>query len=133
MKSESFQSVLEHELIQIYEKGKFKTLSLSDESGLVLATIGDHELATIASAISSLSLAYKKTVQEQLHFQNIDEVSTVGDDKYRFVNRFISVEDNDYILSAIVAPQQSYRRLTNTAVQRIKRILTTKSRKQEGE
>ena len=133
MKSESFQSVLEHELIQIYEKGKFKALSLSDESGLVLATIGDHDLATIASAISSLSLAYKKTVQEQLHFQNIDEVSTVGDDKHRFVNRFISVEDNDYILSAIVAPQQSYRRLTNTAVQRIKRILTTKSRKQEGE
>jgi len=133
MKSESFQAILENELAQIYENGQFSALSLSDESGLVLATVGDHELANIASAISSLSLAYKKTVQEQLHFQNIDEVSTVGDDKHRFVNRFISVEESNYILSAIVAPQQSYRRLTNTAVQRIKRILSTKSSKQEGE
>jgi hypothetical protein len=123
MKETTFQAALEKELKNVSENGNFSALSLSDESGLVLATIGDHELATIASAISSLSLTYKKTVQEQLKLHNIDEVSTVSNDKYRFVNRYVQVDDSYYIITLIVYPNQTYRRLTNTAISRIKKVI----------
>lgn len=41
MKATTFQAMLENELKNVSEQGHFSALSLSDESGLLLATVDD--------------------------------------------------------------------------------------------
>lgn len=125
MEKITFQSQLENELNDIALQGGFVSVVLSDDKGLVLAMTGNRVLGNVASALSALSLSYKNTVEQEMNLEDIDEISTVTGHKYRFVNRFISInEDSCFVISLIVPPNHPYRKLLNIAVNRIKKLLS---------
>lgn len=122
MKNVSFQEKLENELKVLLEKADFIAVTLSDESGLVLATKGNSALTTTMSALSSLSLEFKESVQNETLLYYIDEVSTVSENKFRFVNRYFEINNNYYILSIIVPPNTSYRSVSNQSIANITKL-----------
>lgn len=125
MEKITFQSQLENELNDIARQGGFVSVVLSDDKGLVLAMTGNRVLGNIASALSALSLSYKNTVEQEMNLEDIDEISTVTGHKYRFVNRFISInnEDSCFVISLIVPPNHPYRKLLNIVATKIKKLL----------
>jgi hypothetical protein len=62
-------------------------------------------------------------------FKRMDEVSLVDDDKFRLVCRGFNVEDSQFILTVIVPPNKTYRRLTNEAIKEIEKIIQEKRKK----
>lgn len=119
-----FQLRLENELKRMVDDGGFIAAALSDERGLILSTIGNRFLTDIISALSSLSLQFKTTVQVETDFDDIDEVSCVSGNKARYVNRFFKIGKDFYILSIIIPPYHSYRRFTNQSISKFKKIIS---------
>jgi len=123
----SFQTMLENELKKLIKEGDFIAATLSDKSGLVLAMEGNSALTTTISALSSLSLGFKTAVQKETALFFIDEVSTVSENKYRYVNRYFEIDNEYFIISMIVPPNQAYRHLTNQAIVNLKKLFMNRA------
>ena len=123
----SFQTQLENELEKLKKEGGFIAVTLSDKSGLVLAMVGNEALTTTISALSSLSLSFKTSVQKETALYFIDEVSTVSENKYRYINRYFEIDNEYFIISMIVPPNQAYRQLTNQTIDSLKNLFLSRS------
>ena len=123
-KVQSFQQKLENQLREVVDKGGFVAATLSDEKGLLLSTVGNRILTDIISALSSSSLHFKSSVEEETPLADIDEVSCVSGNKARYINRYFEIDNNFYILSVITPPHKAYRRVTNQAIINLKKIIT---------
>ncbi|MBU7015781.1 MAG: DUF2226 domain-containing protein [Theionarchaea archaeon] len=118
-----FTELLEAQLRNLNEEGQFLASLVADVQGLPVAAMdSEYENARIA-ALSALVRDVSHRAETQLGFKKTDEVSLVDDDKVRLVCRYFQVGDQTYILSCVVPAYQTYRRLTNTALKEIEKIM----------
>ena len=98
-------------------------LILIGEEGLV---IGSHGKDNFVDLLNLVSIKLHKPIIELacdssgVHF---DEVVTTTADKMRFCFRFFKVDGDDYVLAAVFPKKRAYRRATNIAIRRLKKLL----------
>lgn len=123
------QEKLERVLIKINEEGDFKASILSTLGGFSIAAISSEFDDVVISAISAIVQEVSARAQRYIGFNRMDEVSLVDDDKFRLVCREFEVGDGLFILTVVVPPYKTYRRLTNTAIREIEKILRERDEK----
>ncbi len=112
-----------HLLAEMNKKGDFPISVLADSQGfpIAFAAAPDQDPA-IQSAV--VALVQKSAVQagNQLGMSQTDEISLYDTEGRRLVCRPFNVNGHDLILAVLMTDRrQSYRRLTNTAVNAVKR------------
>jgi len=104
-------------------RGDYEAALLSDSDGLNLAAVGTGAFTGMMAAIVSLLRESAQSTREQLDLAHVNELSLVGDDRFRLVCRFFEADDGQsFILTVIVPPDQAYRRITNRAIKRIQEV-----------
>ena len=118
-----FNDLLEAQLRRLNSKGQFLASLVADEQGLTVAAVDSEYNTETIAALSALVSDVSRRAENQLGFKKMDEVSLVDDDKIRLVSRYFNVGDQIYILSCVVPAYQTYRRLTNTAIRKLEKIM----------
>jgi predicted regulator of Ras-like GTPase activity (Roadblock/LC7/MglB family) len=117
------QSELKSILQEIVVDGSYQAAQLSDDNGLSLAAVHVGESSGEMAAITSLLRNSAKKACQHLDMAHVNELSLVGDDRFRFVCRFFEIENGQpMILTLVVPPDQAYRRTTNQAIKRIQQV-----------
>jgi hypothetical protein len=114
------QTVLEEILTRIITTGDYEAALLSDSDGLVLARAAADDTALMMAAITAVLREAATQARRQLDLAYINELSLVGDDRFRVVCRFFKTPTKQPLsLTVVVPPDQAYRRLTNQAITQI--------------
>jgi len=125
-RAEYLQGKLEKVLASISSEGDFKAAIISTLDGFSLAAQAEDFDDVKLSAISAIVQDVSRKAEFYIGFKRMDEVSLVDDDKFRLVCRMFDVGENTFILSVVVPPHQSYRKLTNDAIKQITVLLLEK-------
>jgi predicted regulator of Ras-like GTPase activity (Roadblock/LC7/MglB family) len=123
------QGQLESILYRINQEGEFKASIISTLDGFSIASASSQFDDVLISALSSIVQETSNRAEKYMGFKRMDEVSLVDDDKFRLVCRGFNVEDSQFILTVIVPPNKTYRRLTNEAIKEIEKIIQEKRKK----
>jgi predicted regulator of Ras-like GTPase activity (Roadblock/LC7/MglB family) len=110
-------------LAAMNEKGRFPITILTDRHGFpIAASAAPGQDPEIQSAVVALIQKTASQVRHQLGMAQTDEISLYDTEGRRLVCRPFSANGHDMILAVLVPnKKQSYRRLTNRAVNDIKR------------
>ncbi len=115
------QASLARILREMNDEGHFKASVLVGAEGLPLAwTSSPFDSETIAAMVALVKNTVRQA-REQIGLDEIDEVSVVQGDKMRLVCRYFVAGEEELVLAVVTPPYQTYRRLTNRAVRKIKR------------
>jgi predicted regulator of Ras-like GTPase activity (Roadblock/LC7/MglB family) len=120
---------LEKVLQRINQEGNFKASIVSTLDGFSIASVSSQFDDVVLSAISTIFQEASKRAEDYIGFKRMDEVSLVDDDKVRMVCREFRVGQLQLILTVVVPPYQTYRRLTNIAIREIEKIMQRKEKK----
>lgn len=123
------QGQLETVLYRINLEGEFKASILSTLEGFSIASASTQIDDVVISALASIVQDASKRAERYMGFKRMDEVSLVDDDKFRLVCREFEVEGSQFILTVVVPPYKTYRRLTNEAIREIEKIIQEKRKK----
>lgn len=123
------QGQLENVLHRINQEGEFKASILSTIEGFSIAAVSSQIDDVAISALASIVQDASKRAERYIGFKRMDEVSLVDDDKLRLVCREFAVEGSLFILTVVVPPNKTYRRLTNDAIRDIEKIILEKRKK----
>ena len=118
-----FNELLEAQLRRLNLEGQFLASLVSDVQGLPIAAVDSEYNTEMIAALSALVRDVSHRAETQLGFKKMDEVSLVDDDKVRLVCRYFQVGGSTYVLSCVIPAYQTYRRLTNTALREIEKIM----------
>ena len=120
----NYQQV-KHALQAMNETGQFEAAVLTSAEGLPIITIPTNYDSHVAAAIVAMLRKISDRAENQLGMAEVDEVTIYGRDRVRLVCRYIPSGDgeNKLILAVMVAPGQSYRRVTNRAIRQIRQLL----------
>ncbi len=110
-------------LATMNEKGGFPIAVLTDRHGFSIASsAAPGEDPDTQSAVVALVQKTATQVSHQLGMAQTDEISLYDTNGRRLVCRPFSADEHDMILAVVIPDKtQSYRRLTNTAVNTIRR------------
>jgi predicted regulator of Ras-like GTPase activity (Roadblock/LC7/MglB family) len=123
MEFDDRQGALSEILESVLARGEYETVLLSDDDGLILASAGEEENVGMMAAMTAFLRDSARQAQEQLGLDHVNELSLVGDDRFRLVCRFFATRAGQRLsLTLIVPPDRAYRRNTNRALRRIRRI-----------
>lgn len=128
---EYLQVKLDNVLHRITEEGNFKASILSTDEGFSISAVSSQFDDVVISAISSIVQEVSRKAERYIGFKRMDEVSLVDDDKFRLVCREFPVDDSQFILTVVVPPYQTYRRLTNVAIRDIEKIFQERNNKKK--
>ena len=120
----STQDLIEEELLNLCQQGKFEAFLLFSAEGIPMAGV-DFTDKFNADGLAALSVVLNQSVELTEEFQEntlVDEVSLRISSSLRIVSRPFLVEDMKMILLAIVPNRQSYRRITTNAIHRIQEL-----------
>jgi predicted regulator of Ras-like GTPase activity (Roadblock/LC7/MglB family) len=123
------QEKLERVLKKINQEGDFKASILSTLGGFSIAAISFEFDDVVISAISAIVQEVSARAQKYIGFKRMDEVSLVDDDKFRLVCREFEVAGVIFILTVVVPPYKTYRKLTNRAIKEVEKILREREEK----
>ncbi len=112
---------LERILRLMNEEGHFKASVLVSAEGLPLSSVSSPFDAETMAAMVSLVRSTIERARQSIGLDEIDEVSVVQADRMRFICRCFRVEEEELVLAVVAPPYQTYRRLTNRAINRIRR------------
>jgi predicted regulator of Ras-like GTPase activity (Roadblock/LC7/MglB family) len=117
----SGESSFEQILREMNEEGRFKASVLLSAEGLPLSAASSPFDAETISAMVALLRNTVEQARKSIGLDEVDEVSIVQADSMRLICRCFTLGDEELTLSVIAPPHQTYRRLTNRAISRIKR------------
>jgi predicted regulator of Ras-like GTPase activity (Roadblock/LC7/MglB family) len=120
------QGKLEKVLNRITREGDFRASILSTLDGFSIAAVSSQFDDVVISALSSIVQEASKRAETYIGFKRMDEVSLVDDDKFRLVCREFIADEGHFVLTVVVPPYKTYRRLTNVAIREIEKILNEK-------
>ena len=123
------QGQLESILHRINQEGEFRASIISTLDGFSIASASSQLDDVVISALSSIVQETSNRAEKYMGFKRMDEVSLVDDDKFRLVCRGFNVEDSQFILTVLVPPNKTYRRLTNEAIKELEKIIQEKRKK----
>jgi hypothetical protein len=110
-------------LYEAAQRAGLDELLLIGDEGLVIASYGKE---TYADLLNLVSIQLQKPIVELRGDSigaDLDELVTTTRDKRRFCFRFFSANDEEYVLAAVFPKKNAYRRATNIAIRRLKKIL----------
>lgn len=117
------QSKLRNILCEILVEGEYEAALLSDADGLSLAAVGTEEMADMMAAVTALLRDAATHARQRLALAHVNELSLVGDDRFRLVCRFFDTHAGQPLcLTLVVPPDQAYRRITNQAIKKLRSI-----------
>ena len=119
--NDSEESSFAQILYEMNEAGRFKASVLVSAEGLPLSSASSPFDTDTIAAMVALVKGTIEQARESIGLDEVDEVSIVQGDKMRLVCRWFVVGNEELILSVIAPPHQTYRRLTNRAISRIRR------------
>jgi predicted regulator of Ras-like GTPase activity (Roadblock/LC7/MglB family) len=111
---------LDHVLRQMNDEGGFKASVLVSSEGLPITSVSSPFDIEMMAAMVTLVGNTIEQARESIGLDELDEVSVVQADKMRLICRHFSVGEEHVILATIAPPRQTYRRLTNRAIKRIR-------------
>jgi predicted regulator of Ras-like GTPase activity (Roadblock/LC7/MglB family) len=114
------QSFLDHVLRQMNDEGRFRASVLVSSDGLPISLVSSPFDIEMMAAMVTLVANTIEQAMESIGLDELDEVSVVQADKMRLICRQFTVGEERVILAAIAPPHQTYRRLTNRAIKRIR-------------
>jgi len=115
---------IEQILCEMNQAGGFQVSLLTSTDGLPIATVPTaHDSDFMAAMVALIQMACNDA-QGQLGMANVDEVTIRDCDHRRLVCRYVVVGSDKLILSAMVPASCAYRRVTNQAIRRIRRMLS---------
>ncbi len=118
------QKALEDILKGVVADGYYEAALLSDGDGLLLAVAAPDETAAMMAAMTATLRSTAMRVHKQLELAPVDELSLVCDDRFHLVCRFLNTDVGaPLILTVVVPPNHSYRRITNQAITNIQAVL----------
>ena len=117
------QAYLDGILREMNEDGRFKASVLVSAEGLPISSAFSPFDAEMLAAMVTLVRSTVEQARENIGLDEVDEVSVVQADKMRLVCRYFFVGGEELILAVVAPPHQTYRRLTNRALSRIKKAL----------
>lgn len=115
---------VEQILYDMNAAGAFQVSLLTSTEGLPIATVPATYDSDLTAAMVALIQRASNDAQSQLGMAEVDEVTICAHDSVRLVCRYIPIPGERLILAAMVPPDHSYRRVTNQAIKRIKRLLS---------
>jgi predicted regulator of Ras-like GTPase activity (Roadblock/LC7/MglB family) len=118
----SKQELLEEILYAMNAEGNFDTAMLSIKDGLPLASSPAQYEDDMAAAMVTMLNETVKRINLQLNLPQVDEISIVGDDRTRLICRYFIVDGHELMLTVLMPPDQSYRRLTNKVIKEVERL-----------
>lgn len=121
--AEYLQHKLDEVLQRINREGEFRASILSTLDGFSISAVSSDFDDVVISALSSIVQDASKRAEKYMGFKRMDEVSLVDDDKFRLVCREFEVDGSQFVLTVVVPPYKTYRKLTNEAIKAIERIL----------
>ncbi len=110
------QQALQAALRELTANEAISLAVLASDDGLLVATVPETELASVAAAVGASLHQLADRLPEK---RPVDEVSIVFDDQQRLVCRALPCERADMLLCLVVQPRRAYRRLTNRAMREI--------------
>lgn len=125
------QEELDEVLARMNREGDLRASIISTLDGFPIASVSSQFDDVVMSAISSIVQEASRRAEQYVGFKRMDEVSLVDDDKFRLVCREFTVSDSQFILTVVVPPYKTYRRLTNVAIREIEKILNQKRNKND--
>lgn len=114
------QTVLEKTLNEIVSDERYPAALLSDSDGFLLAEAALDDTSAMMAAVTALLRQAAAQARQQLALPNVNELTLVSDDRFRLVCRFFQLPTGQSLsLTVMVAPDASYRRVTNNAIKEI--------------
>jgi predicted regulator of Ras-like GTPase activity (Roadblock/LC7/MglB family) len=107
----------------MHQAGQFQAVVLASADGLPIATTPAGYDSDVAAALVAMLRKVSGEAQSQLGLAEIDEVTVRSRDRVSLVCRRLDVGTEELILVVIVPPGRYYRRVTNQAIAKIKRLL----------
>ncbi len=120
----STQDLIEEELLDLCQQGKFEAFLLFNAEGIPMAGI-DFTDQFNTDGLAALSVVLNQSVELTEEFQDhvrVDEVSLRISGKLRLVSRPFMADGIKMVLLAIVPNRQAYRRITTMAIQRVQQL-----------
>jgi predicted regulator of Ras-like GTPase activity (Roadblock/LC7/MglB family) len=114
------QSYLDQVLCEMNDEGQFKASVLVSREGLPISSVSSPFDVEMLAAMVTVVGNTVEQARENIGLDELDEVSVVQADKMRLICRHFSIGEEDVILAAIAPPHQTYRRVTNRAIRRIR-------------
>jgi len=114
------QAYLSQVLHELNEEGNFRASVLVSVEGLPLSAASSPFDTEVLAAMVTLVRNTVEQARENIGLDDVDEVSVVQGNKMRLICRSFSVGEEDVTLAIIAPPYQTYRRLTNQAIRRIR-------------
>ena len=111
-------------LHEMNQAGKFDVSVLTSTEGLPIAADPTGYDSTLTATTVALLQRASNDTQRQLGATDVDEVTICDHDRTRLVCRYLPVGERRLILAVKVPPGCSYRRITNQALRRIRRLLS---------
>ncbi len=119
------QDLIEEELLRLCQQGQFEALLLFNDEGIPMAEVGQC-MHYSRDTLTALSVVFAQAVELVNDFQGdapLNENSIRTNNKFRIVSRPLLVNELLLTLMAIVPAQLPYRKITNTAIRKIRHIM----------
>lgn len=120
----STQDLIEEELLDLCQQGKFEACLLFSAEGIPMAGV-DFTNQFNTDGLAALSVVLNQSVELTEEFQAdacVDEVSLRISNQHRIVSRPFMADGVKMVLLAIVHHQQPYRRLTTMLIHRVQAL-----------
>jgi len=111
-------------LHEMNEAGGFEISMLASTEGLPMATAPDSYNGDLTAAMVALIQRASNDTKSQLKMAEVEEVTICDRKHIRLVCRYLPVGKEKLILVVKAPPGCPYRRITNQAIRRIKRLLS---------
>ena len=111
-------------MAEVIKMGNFETAYLFSEEGLTLAqhSIGEIVPEDRLVEMSVLFQEIKRMADVMGGISEIKELVLEGNNKRKIIFRFFNAFDQDVVLVLIIAPQKTYRGLTNKLIGLVKKV-----------
>ncbi len=121
----STQDLLEDELLRFCKEGRFEALLLFNNEGLPMVEVNSLQQYN-EDGIAALSAVLSQSAELTEEFNAntiVDEVSLRTANQVRIVSRPFQVHNIKLVLIAIVPKDRPYRKITNTAIQKVRQLI----------
>jgi predicted regulator of Ras-like GTPase activity (Roadblock/LC7/MglB family) len=105
------------------QEGGFTRSVLATDEGLPIASAPVNADSELASAMVTMLQQVAAETRNQLGLPPIDEITIRTDQKQHLICRPIQIGNQIMIMGVIVPPYKPYRRVTNKAIHRLKKVL----------
>ncbi|NOQ23066.1 MAG: hypothetical protein GQ565_10530 [Candidatus Aegiribacteria sp.] len=122
-RSEIPMKAVKKQLEEIARKGGFKAALLTTEDGFAVVNIESELDSSSLAALAGFVWTMNMNVLDLTGFEGLDQITMSGPSGDSIICQSFEVMDQPVVLIAIASVESPYRKLTDRAVEGIKRIL----------